>query len=197
VSAGESHSIRCEDAGVRLANCAVDILELAAFRGQAAALAALAAQHGAALPTFGHVASGTAGIILAVRPARWLLLAPPAEPGALSRSWQDSCGQCAAVIELSAALVAFHLRGEATRELLKRGCRLDLDPARFPAGSAASTIMAQVPVTLAALANGVLLLAPSSTSRHFREWLTTTAKPFGLGALANASVALLSGESMS
>jgi heterotetrameric sarcosine oxidase gamma subunit len=197
VSAGESRSIRGEDAGVRLANCAVDILELAAFRGQAAALAALAAQHGAPLPTFGHVASGTAGIILAVRPGRWLLLAPPAEPGALSRFWQDSCGQCAAVIELSAALAAFHLRGEATRELLKRGCRLDLDPARFPAGSAASTIMAQVPVTLAALANGVLLLAPSSTSRHFREWLTATAKPFGLGALANASVALLSGESMS
>jgi heterotetrameric sarcosine oxidase gamma subunit len=197
VSAHESHFTGAEHVGVRIADCAADILELAAFRGQAAALATLAAQRGEPLPALGHFGGGTAGLNLAVRPDRWLLLATPAEPGALAGSWQQYCADCAAAIELSAALSAFHITGEATRELLKRGCRLDLDPARFPAGSAAATIMVQVPVILAALADGVLLLTPSSTARHFREWLMATARPFGLGTRANASVALLSGESIS
>jgi heterotetrameric sarcosine oxidase gamma subunit len=196
VSAAENHFI-AGHVGVRIADCAADILELAAFRGQVAALATLAAQRGEPLPALGHVSRGTAGLNLAVRPDRWLFLTSPAEPGALGRSWQPYCGHCAAAIELSAALSAFHVTGDATRELLKRGCRLDLDPARFPAGSAASTIVMQVPVILAALADGMLLLTPSSTARHFREWLMATAKPFGLGAGASASVALLSGESIS
>jgi len=197
VSARESHFTGVGTVGVRIAGCAADILELAAFRGQAAALVALAAQRGEPLPALGLVGKGTAGLNLAVRPDRWLLLAAPAEPGVLARSWQQHCGHCAAAIELSGALTAIHITGDATRELLKRGCRLDLDPARFPAGRAASTIMVQVPVILAALTDGVLLLTPSSTARHFREWLATTAKPFGLGAGANASVALLSGELLS
>jgi heterotetrameric sarcosine oxidase gamma subunit len=197
VSVGDSDSIVGEGVGMRVTDCAADILELAAFRGHAATLAALAARRGEPLPALGHVGSGPAGLVLAVRPGRWLLLAAPAEPGTLSRSWQESCGHCAAINELSAALRAFHISGEATRELLKRGCRLDLDPTHFPAGSAASTIMAQVPVTLAALAGGVLLLTPSSTGRHFREWLVAAAKPFGPGSFANASVALVFGEIMS
>jgi heterotetrameric sarcosine oxidase gamma subunit len=196
VSAGEVRLADGGHVGVRIAECAADIIELAAYRGQATALVALAAQRAVRLPALGHVERAAAGLALAVRPGRWLLLFAPAEPASLARSWQRSSSHCAAVIEHSAALSSFHITGEATREMLKRGCRLDLDPAVFPPGTAASTIMAQVPVTLAALGGSVLLLAPSSTARHVREWLMATARPFGLGPLANASVALLSGESI-
>jgi heterotetrameric sarcosine oxidase gamma subunit len=198
VCASEVQSAGAADAGVRIAGCTADIIELAAYRGQAGTLAALAAERGVPLPAFGHVGHAARGLVLAVRPARWLLLAAPAEPGSVARSWQEACSGCAAVIELSAAVCLFHVTGEATREMLKRGCRLDLDPrGGFPSGTAASTIMAQVPVTLAALADGMLLLAPSSTARHFREWLITASRAFGLGLLSNASVALLSGEPIS
>ena len=195
--AGDAQSAGGQHAGVRIADCAADIIELAAYRGQAGTLGARAAERGVSLAALGHVGRAASGLVLAVRPERWLLLLAPAKCAAVARSWQQACSDCAAVIEHSAALRAFHITGEATREMLKRGCRLDLDPPGFPSGSAASTIMAQVPVTLAALADGVLLLAPSSMARHLREWLMAAASPFGLGSIANASVGLLSGESIS
>jgi sarcosine oxidase gamma subunit len=63
--------------------------------------------------------------------------------------------------------------------MLARGCRLDLDPVEFPAGHAAATHMAQVSVIIAALPSGIMLLTPATTARHVREWLASTAQPFG------------------
>jgi sarcosine oxidase subunit gamma len=87
-----------------------------------------------------------------------------------------------------------HLAGPAVSDVLARGCRLDLHPAAFLPGSAAATSMAQVSVTLARLHAGWLLLTPSSTARHLREWLAAAARPFGLLERGNVNVAALSGE---
>lgn len=196
--ASEVQSAGGEVVGVQVGGCAADVIELVAYRGQGGTLAALAAERAVPLPALGQVGRAAAGLVLAVRPERWLLLSAPAEPGSLLRSWQQACSGRAAVIDQSAALCAFHVTGEAAREMLKRGCRLDLDPrGGFPCATAACTVMAQVPVILAALADGMLLLVPTSTARHFREWLFATARPFGIRSLANASVALLLGKSIS
>jgi heterotetrameric sarcosine oxidase gamma subunit len=194
VSVPEPHSSLGEPVRVRIADCKADVLELAAFRDQASRLAALAAAREAPLPQLGRLCRGAGGLILAVRPERWLLCAPRGAPGALSESWEAACAGTAAIVEHSAALTAFYLGGAAAREPLKRGCRLDLDPRVFPAGTAAATFIAQVPVIVGALASGVVLLTPASTARHFREWLIAAATPFGLGSLGSVTVALLSGE---
>jgi heterotetrameric sarcosine oxidase gamma subunit len=196
VSAPEPDPAGGERIGVRIAQCAADIIELAALRRQAAVLHAVAAARSDPLPASGRLGPGADGLILAVRPERWLLLCAPAAPGAVAQSWQTACAGSAAVIELSAALTAYHVTGAAARETLTRGCRLDLDPRVFPAGSAAATFMAQVPVIIGALASGVLLLTPSSTARHFHEWLIHVARPFGLAPLASVTVARLHGESV-
>lgn len=193
MSAPERPSVAGESTGVYLARCAADIVELAAFRDSSSALGALVAARGASLPECGRLCRSVDSLILAVRPQRWLICCASAAPGTAARSWQATCGDRAAVIEQSAALALFYVTGAAARETLKRGCRLDLDPRIFPAGTAAATLMAQVPVILAALASGVLLLTPTSTSRHFRDWLITTARPFGLG-FGSVTVAQLSGE---
>ncbi|HEV2286622.1 MAG TPA: hypothetical protein VGR80_11320, partial [Steroidobacteraceae bacterium] len=101
----------------------------------------------------------------------------------------------AAVVDLSGALAAFLLAGPAVPGMLARGCRLDLRPAAFPTGSAAATIMVQVPATLAALSAGVLILTPATTARHLYEWLLETARPFGLGPVGETSVERLCGDS--
>jgi heterotetrameric sarcosine oxidase gamma subunit len=183
-------------AGVRLADCSADIVEIAALRDGARALREAArARLAAALPAHGRISVGADRLIVSVRPERWLLLAAPAEPGALAGLCRDACADCAAVVELSCALTALHVAGPAVRALLARGCRLDLEPQLFGAGCAATTLIAQVPVTLAALRSGVLLLTPSTTGRHFREWLAAAAEPFGLTRLADVTVGDLSGES--
>ena len=171
-------SVRPEgSAGAQVASRALDIVEIAALRGQAAPLRTAAARFGMALPTFGQVAFEGERTAICVRPDRWLLLTPTTGSGTLSPDWHAGL---ATAVELSCALTAFHLTGAATEDILVRGCRLDLDTKAFPVGHAAATIMAQVSVVLARLASGMLLLTPSTTAQHFHEWLLEAGRPFGL-----------------
>jgi sarcosine oxidase subunit gamma len=133
-------------------------------------------------------------VVLAVRPDRWLLVLAPAAPGASAARWQALLGTSGAVVELSAGLATFFLAGAPAREVLRRGCRLDLDPEVFAQGSAAATHMAQVAVTLAALPGGLLLVTPASTARHLREWLMQVGRAFGIAAVSDVTVAALSGD---
>ncbi len=180
--------------GVACATLGVDIIELAALRERTQVLKALAARRGLPFPACGWIASARDILVLSVRPERWLLLSAPARAGEALASWREACLGFAAVIELSSALTVLHLTGPAVPEVLARACRLDLHPAAFVPGSAAASSMAQVPVMLARLAAGWLLLTPSSTARHFREWLAATAGPFGFLQAAGVTVASLSAE---
>jgi heterotetrameric sarcosine oxidase gamma subunit len=189
--------------GVLLASCAIDIVEIAALRGRAAELERIASQRGLALPVLGRVV-GQRGVArqevervaVSVRPARWLLLTSPGAPGEAASSWQAACAGAGVAVDLSSALSAFHLAGPASVEVLARGCRLDLDADAFPLHTATATIMAQVSVVLARVASGMLLLTPATTARHFHEWLTAAARPFGLESQSDMPVALPGGESV-
>lgn len=181
-------------AGLTCASVRADIIELAALRNRTQVLRALGGRRGLNLPEFGRITAVRETGVLCTRPDRWLVLTAPASPGATLSLWWEACAGCAAPIELSSALTVLHLAGPAVREVLARGCRLDLHQDAFASGSAASTQMAQVPVTLAALPAGWLLLTPSTTARHFREWLTVTAGPFGLAPRTDVTVATLLGE---
>ena len=193
MSAAEVRPRRDAD-GVTLADCAADIVELAAFRGRASELVSGARELGIALPPPGRVTAISGGLALAVRPERWLLLLAPAHAGASALRGREICGAAGAAVELSSGLAALHLAGPAAREVMKRGCRLDLAPAAFPAGAAAASAMAQVAVILAALPAGLLLLTPATTARHLREWLAATARPFGFHRGADVTVAALFGD---
>jgi sarcosine oxidase, subunit gamma len=195
VSAPESAVPGGSVAGLSLASLPADIIELAALRERTQVLKALAGRRGLAFPAVGWIAAARDTLLLCVRPDRWLLLTVPAPPGSTLSLWRAPCSGCAAVVELSSGLTALHLTGPAVSDVLARGCRLDLYPEAFVPGSAAATSMAQVSVILARLpAGGWLLLTPSSTARHLREWLATTARPFGWLERGDVNVAALSGE---
>jgi sarcosine oxidase subunit gamma len=181
-------------AGLSCAPLAADIIELAALRDRTQVVKALAARRGLTFPPTGRVSIGRDMLVLCVRPERWLLLTAPASNGAALGSWRGACEGCAALVEHSSGLTALHLSGPAVREVLARSCRLDLHPDAFVPGSAAATQMAQVSVLLAALPGGWLLLTPATTARHFAEWLSAAAGPFGFLAAAGVTVANLLGE---
>jgi heterotetrameric sarcosine oxidase gamma subunit len=183
---------RPDTAGIRLTALGADIVQIAHLRGGAQALAGVATARSWPLPRFGRVTPTPHGVALSVRPGRWLLLSAPASPGEAVEGWQGVCAGAGVAVDLSAAWVALHLAGPAVGEVLARGCRLDL--AIFRPGCAAATLVAQVSVILAALPRGVLLLTPATTARHFHEWLSLSALPFGLVPQPDATVALLSGD---
>jgi len=186
--------VSAPESGIRLACCAADIVEIAALHGRTRELENIAGARGLDLPVLGRVTAAADQLALCIRPARWLLIAAPAHPGATAALWQAACARVGAAVDLSSGLAALHLGGPQVREVLSRACRLDLDPQVFPPGNAAATVMAQVAVILAVLPSGLLLLTPTSTARHLREWLTSTAKPFGLVPRADVTVAALSGD---
>ncbi len=174
-------SPRTAAAGVLQGSWPAQVLEVCALRGASPALDGFARARGEPLPGPGEVRVRAPRLSLCVRPQRWLLLQPADAPDAeaQARAWQDGTGSLAATVDLSSALSVLLLSGVPAREMLARGCRLDLHPQQFRPGMAAATLVAQVPVTLAALPGGLLLLSPSSTAQHLREWLEATARPFG------------------
>jgi heterotetrameric sarcosine oxidase gamma subunit len=178
-------------ATLRLSECAADVVELVALRGRATLLADIARGQGCPLPARGRILRGAATLVVAARPERWLVLSAPAACGERAALWQSACTGSAAVVDLSSALAVLQVSGAAAAQPLARGCRLDLDPGAFPPGSAAATLIAQVSVVLAALDSGFLLLTPSTTARHVREWLLESGAPFGLQRGAGVTVAQL------
>jgi sarcosine oxidase subunit gamma len=194
VSAPEPRSTPDDAAGIQLETCETDIVEIAALRGRADELQTIARGRGLPLPALGRAAVAADQLALCVRPERWLVLSPPAAPGVSAGLWQSACAGVGAAIDLSGGLTALQLTGPAARDVLARGCRLDLDAGAFPVNVAAATIMAQVSVILAALPSGLLMLTPASTAQHLREWLASTAKPFGLMPRSDVAVATRSAE---
>jgi heterotetrameric sarcosine oxidase gamma subunit len=194
VSAPEPRSAAGAAAGVRLRCGTMEIIQIAALRARGGELERIARERGLQLPALGCAALGPEQLTLSVRPGRWLLLAPTGPPGAAAQHWHTACAPAGAALDLSCALGAMHLAGPAVREMLARGCRLDLDPQVFPTGAAAATVIAQVSVILAAVPSGVLLLTPSSTARHLCAWLSGVAQPFGFTPQTDFTVAELSGD---
>lgn len=185
--------IRSAVMGLRCSGLPVGIVELAAFRQQREEVWTRAVRAGWSLPAMGRVQLQDNRLALSVRPDRWLLLSVQDAQEDEAASWEQRLGGGAAVIDHSSGLAALGLSGRSMQEVLARGCRLDLDPSVFPPGSAAATIVAQVPVVLAAVSSGLVLLTPSTTVRHFREWLAHTAAPFGFEFAATRSFAIPSG----
>lgn len=179
---------------VTLASCGCDVVEVSALRGATTAVAACLAARGVSLPPVGQLTRAPGTLALGCRPDRTLLLSVPAVPGAAAALWHATCGAQAAAVDLSSALSVLHLGGGALREALARGARLDLDPGVFPAGRVAATIIAQVATILAALPTGMLILTPSSTARHWREWLAAAARPFGYQERPEVDLAALCGD---
>lgn len=180
-------------AAVELGRLRAEVIEIAAFRDQTPELEERAAARGVRLAGLGRIDVGSARLTLAVRPGRWLLLGPPAAPGPSLLAWQQALAGRGAAVDVSAGLAVLVLGGRDVREMLARGCRLDLNPAAFPAGAAAATIMAQVPVVLAALTSRILVLTPATTARHLNEWLVSTARPFGLANRGDTAINELCG----
>jgi heterotetrameric sarcosine oxidase gamma subunit len=194
VSVRESRSDAGMAARLELRCSHAAIVELAAHRGRTAELTAVAAGHGRTLPSLGRAEFSAEQLALSVRPERWLVLQPREAPATAWAQWAAMCGEAGTAVNLSSGLAVLQLCGPAARAALARSCRLDLDLQHFPAGRAAATIVAQVSTVIVAMPRGLLLLTPSTTARHFCEWLLATGRPFGIGSPCEVGLSELFAE---
>jgi hypothetical protein len=111
VSAPEPAARSRETAGVRLASCPADIVEIASLRQGAGALLDAAILRSWRLPPCGRITASADGLCLCVRPQRWLLICPPAPPGTLAQYWEGAARGCGAAVDLSSALSGLYVSG--------------------------------------------------------------------------------------
>ena len=86
-----------------------------------------------------------------------------------------------AVTNITDALAAFHLKGDAVRQVLAKGCSLDLDYKSFPSGDVAQTLLSHAAVTIMALADHeFIVICRSSFASYLHDWLCDAALEYGV-----------------
>jgi sarcosine oxidase subunit gamma len=80
-------------------------------------------------------------------PDQWLLTCPADEVGGLISALRDALADVhSAITDVSDARIALRLAGPSARDVLAKGCPLDLHPRAFAAGSCAQSLLAKAAV---------------------------------------------------
>jgi sarcosine oxidase subunit gamma len=119
--------------------------------------------------------------LIGTAPGQWLAVAE----GAASRKMLDALAKQlaghAAITEQSDSKVVIRLSGSCAREVLAKGCSLDLHPRVFKPGDAATTPIALIDCQLWQIDDtpSYDLAVPSSFAGSFWSWLTASAAEAG------------------
>jgi sarcosine oxidase subunit gamma len=142
---------------------------------------------GARLPGAGGATGTTGGrSLLWLGPDEWLVIGPDGDAGALIAQLEQAlAGQPGSCIDVSANRATLVLAGPAARDLLEKGCTLDLHPRAFTAGQCAQTTFArghlliwQVEAEDSPAGPVYRLLLRPSFCDYFADWLTDAATEF-------------------
>ena len=149
------------------------VIRVQSWDGEALAPSAVNVVLGAAWPhKTGTVVTGLADVIC-VGPTDWLLLA--GDPDATS--WLERIdaafqGSTFRATDVSQALTRIHISGPEVRDLLAKGCSLDLHPPLFPPRHAARTRFAGMPVIVCCTGTSAFeLIVTRSYTDYLLSWL--------------------------
>lgn len=173
----------------------VELAELA-FRSAVAlrvdpdspAIADLSARLGVELPvTPNTVVTVADRAVLRLAPEEWLIAGPDEDGTEFVDALRDALGgRRGAVVEVSAERTTIEVSGRSARELLEKGCPLDLHPRAFTAGRCAHTPLAKVAVLLWQVSGDETpvyrLLVHASLAPYLAAWLTDAAREFACSA---------------
>jgi sarcosine oxidase subunit gamma len=128
-----------------------------------------------------RVASMRTVRVLWLGPDEWLITAPEgAVPELSARLDRALAERRAAITDLSVGRAIIEIAGSRARELLQKGCGLDLHPRAFGPASCAQTLFAKLPVIIDQLsvAPSYRLYVRRSSARWLCEWLIDAAEEF-------------------
>jgi sarcosine oxidase subunit gamma len=134
-------------------------------------------------PAPGRASKTSAGTALWLAPGAWMVVAEGLDDGELCRSLLHRLGNLAAVVDQSHGRAVLRLAGARARDVLAKGCRLDLHPSAFRPDMCAQTVIAQIGVLLHQCDEIPTydLYVPAGYAVDFLEWLTSSAAEFGSG----------------
>ncbi|MDA0707142.1 MAG: sarcosine oxidase subunit gamma [Proteobacteria bacterium] len=114
-------------------------------------------------------------------PDEWSLVTTAEKTAALLAALNGAtAGMHVAVNDLSAAFVTLALGGSKVRELLAKGCTIDLHPAAFASGACAHTGLAKAGVLLALQHVEFRLIVRRSFADYLLQWLHRSGAEYGI-----------------
>ena len=147
---------------------------------------AVAASLGCALPLEPNTAEeGNSLSILWLGPDEWLIVGPPDTEWQIEAILNEAlAGRHASVVDVSANRTVIEITGANARELLAKGCGLDLHPRSFQPGQCAQTLLAKAQVILHQTADDPVyrLFVRNSFAPYLAEWLQDAAAEYAASA---------------
>lgn len=158
------------------------VVQVTARKGREADLAAtIKSALGVDLPPPGRANCGDGAGAIWVQPGSWLLTSPWKEEGALYKKPFAACSGLASVVDQTHGKAVLGVSGKMAREVLSKGCRVDLHPRVFAPGSAAVTPLAHINAVLVQVNDTPAydLILPATFAETFFEWLEMSAAEYG------------------
>ena len=137
------------------------------------------------LPTAASTSAGTDAVTAVwLGPEEWLITTRSQSAPALESDLRAAVTpHGGAAIDVSGQRTTLRLRGAHARDILEKGCSLDLHPTVFVRSTAAQTMLGLAGVILIALddrGTDYRILVRSSFARYLAEWLIDAAEEFGV-----------------
>ncbi len=144
-------------------------------------LAAVESACGTPLPIAANTSADGDPRIYWLGPDEWSLVTSADKVAALMAALDQATSELhVAVNDLSGSFVTLLLAGEKVRELLAKGCTLDLHPSEFPSGVCAHTGLAKAGALLALHDTDFYLLVRRSFSDYLLQWLQKAGAEYGI-----------------
>ncbi len=172
------------DAGVAMGERPpLSIVDLRIGDAEPTALAAVEEVLGFALPRDANRVAGTeATAALWLGPDEWWVVTAVEDPAAAHRLSEALAGHSAAVTDLSESRACIRVSGPRARDLLAKGCSLDLHPRVFSPGRCAQSHLAKAQVVLHQVSGEPAfdLYVLRSFADYLWAWLEDAAREYGL-----------------
>ena len=175
------------DTPIQLSERRAAIAQVMGRKGQDAALrSAVAGALGLDLPHSGSSASNGSVTAIWIAPEAWLILRHGTPDEGLARELIAACAAAASISDQTWGKSIVRVSGARARDVLAKGCRIDLHPRVFGPGKSAVTPIAHIHAVLVQIdAKPTFdLIVPSTLARDFVEWLRLSTAEFGYEVVA-------------
>jgi sarcosine oxidase subunit gamma len=174
--------------GILLAERRIGKLELRGDPGDRTFMAAVGRTLDLLLPAEPNTTAARGDLVaLWLGPDAWLLTCPPGEAAALIAGLRTALADVhAAITDVSDGRVALRLAGPNARDVLAKGCPLDLHPRAFASGTCAQSLLAKASVLLHLLSDDAQrgptfdLYVARSFAHYLFAWLEDAGREYGV-----------------
>jgi sarcosine oxidase subunit gamma len=143
---------------------------------------------GDGLPIVANTVADMRGITMYwLGPDEWLIVTPDERRAAIERELRRSLAALrVAVTDVSGGQTLLQLHGAKVRDVLAKGCPIDLHPRAFSIGQCAQSHLAKAPILIGQIQNQPYfeLTFRRSFADYLWSWLTTAAAEYGLEVAA-------------